>query len=260
MTGAVLMNDTTQGDSLAGRAIRQVVLDTETTGIEPSKGHRIVEIGCVELIGRKLTGNTYHQYINPEMIVEEEVVRVHGLDNAFLDEKPVFAEIAPAFFDFIKGAELVIHNAPFDVGFIDHEFKRLKPGLPNVASICSVLDTLKLARQKHPGQKNNLDALCKRYGVDNSHREFHGALLDSQILAEVYLFMTGGQTTFDLGMDTSSSQGGQSLGREEQQGIAISSPAERKPLTVISASQDELKAHAEFVALLEKKSGKNFWQ
>jgi DNA polymerase-3 subunit epsilon len=172
--------------------MRQVVLDTETTGIGAEKGHRIIEIGCVELVDRKLTGRHYHQYVNPQRPSDEEAVAVHGITDEFLADKPFFEQVAQSFYDFIDGAELVIHNAPFDVGFMDMEFRRV--GMPETTSFCSILDTLVLARDMHPGQRNSLDALCRRYGIDNSHRELHGALLDAEILSDVYLMMTGGQT------------------------------------------------------------------
>ena len=176
--------------------MRQIVLDTETTGIDPKEGHRIIEIGCVEVVNRRLTGNHFHVYINPGRHIEQEAIEVHGITNEFLTDKPTFAQVAQEFVNFIKGAQLVIHNAPFDVGFMDHEFG-MEPSTKGVITnqICDVLDTLTLARQMHPGQKNNLDALCKRYGIDNSHRTLHGALLDAEILADVYLLMTGGQTS-----------------------------------------------------------------
>ncbi|MYM62337.1 DNA polymerase III subunit epsilon [Pseudomaricurvus sp. HS19] len=224
--------------------MRQIVLDTETTGLEPSQGHRIIEIGCVELVNRRLTGRHYHQYIQPQRVVDEGAIEVHGITNEFLADKPVFAQIAAEFFQFIEGAQLVIHNAPFDIGFINHEFARLKPALTPVAEICSVVDTLVMARQKHPGQKNNLDALCKRYGVDNSQRDLHGALLDAEILADVYLLMTGGQTSLGLGADgsESSSESGVSGIRRLAAG--------RRPLPVITASADELDAHQQRLAAL----------
>ena len=177
--------------------MRQIVLDTETTGLEPSQGHRVIEIGCVELEQRKLTGNHYHQYINPEREVEQGALDVHGISNEFLSEKPLFITVVDDFLDYIKGAELVIHNAPFDVGFLNHELKIAGQvqgkSYGTINDYCTVLDTLEVARKKHPGQKNSLDALCKRYMVDNSQRDLHGALLDSEILADVYLLMTGGQ-------------------------------------------------------------------
>ena len=178
--------------------MRQIVLDTETTGIDPKQGHRIIEIGCVELVNRKLTGNTFHVYINPQREVEQEAIEVHGITNEFLADKPLFTQVVDDFIAFIKGAELVIHNAPFDVGFMDHEFALCRRKLPKTEDICTVLDTLVMARRMRPGQKNSLDALCKFYHVDNSHRTYHGALLDSEILSDVYLYMTGGQTKLSL--------------------------------------------------------------
>ena len=171
--------------------MRQVVLDTETTGLEVSQGHRVIEIGCVEVIDRRATERHYHQYINPERQIDEGAMEVHGISNEFLADKPVFKVIADDFLEFIDGSELIIHNAPFDVGFIDAELSRFARDLPLVKERCAVLDTLKLARQLYPGQKNSLDVLCKRYDIDNSSRELHGALLDARILADVYLAMTG---------------------------------------------------------------------
>ncbi|GAB2798724.1 DNA polymerase III subunit epsilon [Halomonas shantousis] len=194
--------------------MRQIVLDTETTGIDPKEGHRLVEIGAVEMINRRLTGNTYHQYINPQRAIDPEAIEVHGITDERVANEPVFADVADAFWEFIQGAELVIHNAAFDVGFIDHEFGMLNasrgsPALGPVSAHCGILDTLKLARDKHPGQRNNLDALCKRYAIDNGHRVLHGALLDAEILADVYLAMTGGQTALLLGGNDESRGGDQ---------------------------------------------------
>ena len=219
--------------------MRQIVLDTETTGLEPSQGHRIIEIGCVEVVNRRLTGRHYHQYIQPQREVDEGAIEVHGITNEFLQDKPVFARVAEEFVEFIRGAELVIHNAPFDVGFINHEFGLLQRDLPQVQDMCSVVDTLVMARQKHPGQKNNLDALCKRYGVDNSQRDLHGALLDAEILADVYLLMTGGQTNLMLGADANRTEDG---GTGEN-GAIRRLPVNRAPLRVIRASQTEILAH-----------------
>jgi len=176
-------------------ANRIVVLDTETTGLNPQEGHRVIEIGCVELIKRRLTGKRFHVYINPDRIIDEGAIAVHGITNQFLDDKPHFEQIVEDFIAFIRGAELVIHNAPFDVGFINYEFSRLKNIAGTVTDLCEVFDTLAYARKKHPGQRNSLDALCKRYGIDNSHRDLHGALLDAEILADVFLLMTGGQSS-----------------------------------------------------------------
>lgn len=231
--------------------MRQVVLDTETTGIDPRQGHRIIEIGCVEVVNRRLTGNHYHVYINPQREVEAEAIAVHGITNEFLADKPVFSQVAAGFVDFIKGAQLVIHNAPFDVGFMDHELK-LMPQSPAVdtATICTVLDTLVLARQMHPGQKNNLDALCRRYGIDNSHRELHGALLDAEILADVYLMMTGGQTKLNLSGQQAVEQGVEAIRR-----LASG----RKPLKVIRADADELEQHEKRLDLVAK-GGNCLWR
>lgn len=180
--------------------MRQIVLDTETTGLEPEEGHRIIEIGCLELIDRRLSGRRFHRYINPERSVESGALDVHGLSDEFLDDKPRFAEIAGEFIEFIRGAELLIHNAPFDVGFLDSELERLDDS-PRIADLAQIVDTLTLARELHPGQRNSLDALCRRYEVDNSNRTLHGALLDSELLAEVYLLMTGGQVALGLDLD-----------------------------------------------------------
>ena len=228
--------------------MRQIVLDTETTGLEPSQGHRIIEIGCVELINRRLTGRHYHQYINPEREVDEGAIEVHGITNEFLADKPVFDTIAAEFMAFIDGAQLVIHNAPFDIGFMDSELALLDRGYGVIADHCSVVDTLVLARQRHPGQKNNLDALCKRYDVDNSQRDLHGALLDAEILADVYLMMTGGQTALSLG--------GQQSGAEQQVVSDIRRlDSNRAALPVIRASGEELAAHRDKLATVEKASG-----
>ncbi len=229
--------------------MRQIVLDTETTGLEPEQGHRIIEIGCVELINRRLTGNTYHQYLNPEREIDAGAVDVHGITNEFLADKPVFADIAEEFLRFIRGAELIIHNAPFDVGFINHELKLLDPEHEPVDGFCTILDTLSLARNLHPGQKNSLDALCKRYEIDNSARELHGALLDAEILAEVYLAMTGGQARLTLGGET------------EADGITADPRrpvrADRPRLKVLRASDEELAAHAQRLAAIDKASDGN---
>ncbi|GGC72046.1 DNA polymerase III subunit epsilon [Marinobacter halophilus] len=229
--------------------MRQIVLDTETTGIDPRDGHRIIEIGCVEVIERELTGRNYHVYINPEREVEAEAITIHGITNEFLTDKPRFAQVADEFFEFIKGAELVIHNAAFDVGFMDSEFARLKPAR-KTAEHCGIVDTLAIARAKHPGQKNNLDALCKRYGVDNSNRDLHGALLDAEILADVYLLMTGGQTA--LSLDANAGEDGSAGGIRR-----IS--RERSPLTVIRASEAEISAHDELMARMQKQAGETVW-
>lgn len=230
--------------------MRQVVLDTETTGLEPSQGHRIIEIGCVELVNRRLTGRHYHQYINPEREVDQGAMEVHGITNEFLADKPLFAQIVDEFMAFIDGAELVIHNAPFDVGFMDHELAIYNGQYTKTRDYCGVVDSLVLARDKHPGQKNNLDALCKRYGIENSHRELHGALLDAEILADVYLVMTGGQTDLMLAEEDGDDNAA------EQELLQSLGPREGN-LSVIRASAEELAAHEEMLALLDKKSGDN---
>ncbi|HIP81458.1 MAG TPA: DNA polymerase III subunit epsilon, partial [Leucothrix mucor] len=183
--------------------LRQVFLDTETTGLETRDGHRIIEIGCVEMVGRKLTHNNYHQYVQPDRESDEGALAVHGITSEFLADKPRFAEIAQAFIDYVKGAELIIHNAPFDVGFLNYELSKLAGQKQRLEDYCEISDSLVLAREMHPGQRNSLDALCKRYDINNQHRELHGALLDSEILADVYLAMTGGQRALLLGEDAS---------------------------------------------------------
>lgn len=231
--------------------MRQIVLDTETTGLEPSQGHKIIEIGCVELLNRRLTGNHYHQYINPEREIEQQAIEIHGITNEFVADKPSFADIADEFMAFVEGAELVIHNAPFDIGFIDHELKLLNQGRGSITDVCSVIDSLVLARQKHPGQRNNLDALCKRYYVDNSQRDLHGALLDSEILADVYLLMTGGQTA--LSLSENDSQGGSANTVNSAKRLIDSNLS----LPVIKASNDELEKHEQKLQSIQKASGEN---
>ena len=234
-------------------AKRQIVLDTETTGLEPSQGHRIIEIGCVELVNRRLTGKHYHQYIQPEREIDQGALEVHGISNEFLSDKPLFANVMEEFLDFIDGAELIIHNAPFDIGFIDHELKLAGSKVKKTSSICGVIDSLLLARKKHPGQKNNLDALCRRYGIDNSHREKHGALLDAEILADVYLMMTGGQTDLNLS-GKASGEGGVQV-----ETIRRLSP-QRKPLKVVMATADELEQHESRLDLVAEKGGACVWR
>lgn len=237
--------------------IRQVVLDTETTGMNFSGGaahlgHNIVEIGAVEVINRRLTGRTYHVYIKPPRLVEEEAIRVHGITNEFLQDKPTFAEIADEFIEFIKGAELVIHNAPFDVGFMDQEFSFLPNPPPATAEMCKVTDSLAVAKKMYPGKKNNLDALCSRLGIDNSKRVLHGALLDAEILADVYLMMTGGQIALLGDEDQEVASGEQSLYQDENHGILDSSG-----LITLMPDAEELDAHRAYLELLNKKSKGN---
>jgi DNA polymerase-3 subunit epsilon len=232
--------------------MRQIVLDTETTGLETSQGHRIIEIGCVELFNRRLTGRHYHQYINPEREVDAGAFQVHGISNEMLADKPKFVQIADEFLAFISDADLIIHNAAFDIGFINAEFGRLTPRPANVEIGRAVIDTLLLARGKHPGQKNNLDALCKRYGVDNSQRDLHGALLDAEILADVYLLMTGGQTALSLGGNQSSNKESSISGSE-----IIRLPSTRKPLPVLKVSSEEFALHEQKLASINKSSAGN---
>ena len=230
--------------------MRQIVLDTETTGLETRLGHRVIEIGCIEVVNRRMTGNTYHQYINPERDIDEAAIEVHGITLDMLKDKPRFEQIAEELLGFLRGAELIIHNAPFDVGFLNYEFALANLGENLVDESCSVLDSLVMARHKHPGQKNSLDALCKRYGVDNSQRELHGALLDAEILADVYLLMTGGQISL-LGESEDLTQGSGPEGLDESDsGEVVATP-------VIRASEAELAAHGKWLELLEKESPGN---
>ena len=231
---------------------RQVILDTETTGISTAEDHRIIEIGCVEMVNRRLTGQNFHQYINPHREIDAGAMEVHGITNEFLADKPSFEDIAEDFLQFIEGAELIIHNAPFDVGFIDHELKKLSGENRRVNSLCTVLDTLKMARDKHPGQKNNLDALCKRYDVDNSNRELHGALLDAEILADVYLAMTGGQVSMLLAANEEETATSTTSGSEAEEVI---STVKSRNLKVIRASEEELAAHEAMLEKVQKSSG-----
>jgi DNA polymerase III subunit epsilon len=228
---------------------RLIVLDTETTGLSPQDGHRIIEIGCVELINRRLTGNRFHEYINPNRAIDAGAMAVHGITNEFLQDKPTFQQIAEEFIEFIRGAELVIHNAPFDVGFINHEFTQLSLG--TVKEYSTVFDTLAFARKKHAGQRNSLDALCKRYGIDNSHRDLHGALLDAEILADVFLLMTGGQ--FSL-LDAPPEVENAATPKEVKR-LLIDRPA----LKIIPCNEEESKHHQQRLADIEKASGNCLW-
>ncbi len=232
---------------------RQIVLDTETTGLEVSQGHRIIEIGCVELVDRELTGNQFHCYLNPQREIDAGAQAVHGLSNEFLADKPLFADIQAAFLEYVEGSELIIHNAAFDRGFIDYELSLLGAPPRKLADYCvAITDTLELARRKHPGQKNNLDALCKRYQIDNSHRELHGALLDARILADVYIRMTGGQASLVLQADDNQEQGG------EMEVSPVSS--ERRPLRIVRALPEELAAHEQRLDSLQKAAGTVLWR
>jgi DNA polymerase-3 subunit epsilon len=235
--------------------VRQIVLDTETTGLEVTQGHRIIEIGCVEVLNRRLTGRHFHQYINPEREIDAGAVEVHGITSDFLADKPVFARIADAFLAFVDGAELIIHNAPFDIGFLDAELARLDSAAPGLEARCRVVDTLLMARHRHPGQRNNLDSLCQRYGVDNSSRELHGALLDAEILADVYLAMTGGQTALQLGEESAGS-GARSSGAALRR-----LPPGRPRLPVVEPTAAELAAHeATLDAIAASNGGRVAWR
>jgi len=230
--------------------VRQVVLDTETTGINPSLGHRIIEIGCIEIVDRLITDKVFHCYINPQRQIDPGAYNVHGISNEFLQDKPKFSEIITPFLDFIKDAELIIHNAPFDVGFIDAEFKRIHPSHQNTASLCQITDSLELARQKHPGQRNSLDALCKRYGVDNSNRELHGALLDAELLAKVYLMMTGGQGHLFLEQDLQIHSSHSEYQRQDFSDVQLIS---------YLASDVELESHNSYMKNLKDLSNQVIW-
>ncbi len=230
--------------------MRQIVLDTETTGLGAEAGHRIIEIGCVELIHRTLTGNHFHVYLNPQREIDDGAFRVHGISTQFLQDKPLFKDIVNQFMNFIEDSELIIHNAPFDVAFINVELSHCSwPKL--LKDHCNVLDTLVLAREKHPGQRNTLDALCKRYEIDNSKRSLHGALLDAEILALVYLAMTGGQGSLFSELDVTNSI--RKVTHVTETSLSSDSP-------VFAANSEELKRHEEFVQFLMKRSGVNYWE
>ncbi len=237
---------------------RQILLDTETTGLETRDGHRIIEIGCVEMIDRKMTGNDYHQYIQPDREIDAEALAVHGITPEFLADKPRFEEITHDFIKYVKGAELIIHNAPFDIGFLNYEIglfnQKTGANQPPLDEICTITDSLVMARDLHPGQRNSLDALCKRYDISNEHRQLHGALLDSQILGDVYLAMTGGQVTL-------------SLMNVQEEGEDGTSASDIRPITadlsvfkVIKANEEELAAHHERMMAIEKISGNDHWK
>jgi DNA polymerase III subunit epsilon len=230
--------------------MRQIVLDTETTGLELGLGHRVIEIGCIELVNRRPTGRSFHRYLNPEREVDEGALAVHGISRTDLDGQPRFAEVSAELLEFLAGGELVIHNAEFDVSFLDAELARVPGETRRVASICQVLDTLALARELHPGQRNSLDALCKRYGVDNSHRELHGALLDARILADVYLAMSGGQGALAL-TDTDA------LARTAGAPLPGAAPVRSSTLVlrILGATDAELRAHEQMLAVIAAASG-----
>ena len=233
--------------------MRQIILDTETTGLEPELGHRIIEIGCVELKDRRITGNNFHQYVNPQREIEKDALLVHGITNEFLANKPLFTDIKSALIDYINGAELIIHNAPFDIGFLNYELKLSNPNAEPIEQHVTIFDTLTYARKKHPGKKNSLDALCKRYGIDNSKRELHGALLDAHLLADVYLAMTGGQISmFDEGGTTT---------KEIKQSKVKQITKNRKPLKIIRATEKEQQAHLARLEAIKQAAhnGKCLW-
>jgi DNA polymerase-3 subunit epsilon len=233
--------------------MRQIVLDTETTGLEAEKGHRIIELGCVELVNRRRTHRTLHHYLQPDREIDPGAQEVHGISAEMLAGKPRFVDVAREFLDFVADAELIIHNADFDVGFLNAELKALGADAPRIPGVCTVVDTLVLARRLHPGQRNSLDALCKRYAVDNTGREFHGALLDAQLLADVYLAMTGGQATLLLDQNAGQATLSQTPAR------AVARDGLR--LAVIRASADELAEHERYLALLDMQSGgKTLWR
>jgi DNA polymerase-3 subunit epsilon len=229
--------------------MRQIVLDTETTGLDPQAGHRIIELGCVELIDRRLTGNNFHRYLQPDRAVDAGAAEVHGLTNDFLADQPRFPEVAEDFLRFVEGAELIIHNAAFDLAFIDHELARWRDAAPRLGDLCEVTDTLAMARRLHPGQRNSLDALCKRYAVNNRHRDLHGALLDAEILADVYLAMTGGQVALCLGGEPPLEVTGGGVGQSR----GWIDPG-RPPLRVVRADEQALAVHAERLAAIQAAS------
>jgi len=234
----------------ATKSLRQVVLDTETTGINPKDGHKVIEIGCVELLNRRLTQRSFHVYLNPDREIDAGAIEVHGITNEFLQDKPRFADVVDDFIAFIADAELIIHNAPFDVGFLNHELSLLKGETRRIETVSQVFDTLTFARKKHPGARNSLDALCKRYSIDNSHRELHGALLDAEILADVYLLMTGGQASL---LDDNDS------GEADSAQTTVRLSADRPRLKVIACSEDDLAAHQQRLAKIAKASGDCIW-
>jgi DNA polymerase-3 subunit epsilon len=226
--------------------MRQIVLDTETTGLEVRQGHRLVEIACVEMVERRLTGRHYQTYLNPDRAIDEGARLVTGIEDEFLLDKPRFPEVVEEFLAFIDGAELIIHNASFDIGFLDAELARLDNGVGRIGDRCTVLDTLAMARERYPGQRNSLDALCKRLGVDNSRRDLHGGLIDAQLLADVYLAMTSGQVAFDLGFE----------GAAEQHDVMVVAPVvQHARPRVLHASPEELVLHEQRLDALDKSAG-----
>ena len=226
--------------------MRQIILDTETTGLDPQEGHRIIEIGCIELNNRRLTDNRFHVYLNPEREIDENALEVHGLNEEFLRDKPLFRDIVDDFMNFIKETEVIIHNAPFDVGFINHELNLLGDSYEPMEHYCRIEDSLVIARKKHPRQRNSLDALCKRYDIDNSRRELHGALLDAEILADVYLSMTGGQLSIELDDEED---------REQMDSVVPLKLEHRPPLVVVRCGEKEHSAHESRLDEIDQASG-----
>jgi DNA polymerase-3 subunit epsilon len=233
--------------------MRQIVLDTETTGLEVRQGHRLVEIACVEMVERRLTGRNYQTYLNPDRAIDEGARAVTGIEDEFLLDKPRFADVVDDFLAFIDGAELIIHNASFDVGFLDAELARLDGGMGRIGDRCSVLDTLAMARERYPGQRNSLDALCKRLGVDNSRRDLHGGLIDAQLLADVYLMMTSGQVAFELGFEGAA---------EQRDAVVVGPVILRVRPRVLHASSAELLLHEQRLDVLDRSTtdGQSVWR
>lgn len=237
--------------------MRQLVLDTETTGLEVGLGHRIIEIGCVELVNRRLTGRNFHKYINPDREIDDGALEVHGITQEFLSDKPRFADIWDEFNEFLQGDELVIHNAPFDVAFLNHEIGLLNLGLPSIQDQSSVVDSLALAREKHPGQRNSLDALCRRYSIDNSQRVLHGALLDAEILSDVYLLLTGGQGgLFDVAEETKPEDH-----VDKVVNVSATDSQSLSGFLEVKASESEVREHEEFLSFIEERnSNASIWR
>ncbi|HLB56213.1 MAG TPA: DNA polymerase III subunit epsilon [Coxiellaceae bacterium] len=231
---------------------RQIIIDTETTGLSPDQGHRLIEIGCIEMVNRRITNNRFHHYVNPKREIDAGAAKIHGITEEFLKDKPTFEKIAEDLFLFINGAELIIHNAPFDLSFINMEFARIDKSRVPITQFCTVIDTLVMARREYPGQQNNLDALCKRLGVNNKHRDLHGALIDAAILADVYLLMTGGQTQMFSPESDEKKNNAETVAAEKSQRL-------ENALPIIAASADELIAHDAFLDKLVK-AGKCVWR
>lgn len=238
---------------------RQLIFDTETTGLNPKDGHRVIEIGCVELINRKFTGNNFHYYLNPHRIVDQDSIKIHGLTNEFLAKKPSFCHIVDEFLDYIRGAELIAHNAKFDLSFLNNELELVAGNLGKkikLNDIATITDTLELAKKLHPGQRNSLDALCKRYSVDNTGRELHGALLDSELLAEVYLAMTGGQVSLEFFNESEKNINSNANNKNNKQ----HNNYKKFNLSIVKADQQELTEHNQFLKLLDSKDDECLWR